>query len=77
VTVKYDPDLLINNSGAVFIYKDDKLLGTAKKIWFGDNAKMKRTSPRPKKMTQATCADGEVVPAEPVNTISFKDMEVK
>jgi len=75
VTVKYDPDDLINNSGAVFIYKDEKLLGTAKRVWFNDNARMKRASPS-KKVTSRPHGEGLVLPEGPVNTISFKDMGV-
>lgn len=42
VDVRYDPDLFEQGLEEVFLYSDDKCIGTAKRVHFSDNAKMKR-----------------------------------
>jgi putative transposase len=42
VYVRYDPDMLEGGLKEIFLYSDDKCIGTAKKVHFSDNANMKR-----------------------------------
>lgn len=42
VNVRYEPDLLDSGLLEVFLYEDDKYIGTAKRVLFSDNAHMKR-----------------------------------
>lgn len=77
VTVKYDPDILEHGISEVFIYKNDILLATAKKVFFNDNANIKRTGrPRNIKNAVPSSSSSSVDNSSSLNTISYADMEV-
>jgi hypothetical protein len=75
ITVKYDPDELENGIPEIFLFKDDKPVGTARKVFLHDNAHVRRSG-RPK--SQAPSSDiplpHEPISFAPVHTISFADM---
>lgn len=80
VSVRYDPDLFENGFEEVFLYEDDKCIGTAKRVHFSDNAKMKRKD-RVKASKRGNAIDAalglpEAVSSPPIpkNTICFSAM---
>ena len=77
ITVKYDPDELDHGISEVFLYREDKPVGTAKRVFFHDNAHMKRAGkPRPEKGGIPSSALPEEMDIPPINSISYADMEV-
>lgn len=77
VTVKYDPEELDHGISEVFLYKDDRLVGTARKIFFHDNAHIKRTGKQHREKPSTPCPlPMEEVISSPINSISYADMEV-
>ncbi|MGI6684672.1 MAG: DDE-type integrase/transposase/recombinase [Bacillota bacterium] len=82
INIRYDPDLLERGLEEVFLYSDDKCIGTAKKVHFSDNAHMKRQG-RPsassrkdyKKDSVISVSDNASSDHIPKNTISFSSMD--
>lgn len=76
ITVKYDPDELDHGISEVFLYQDDRPVGTAKRVFFHDNAHLKRAG-RPQKVKNISPL--EILPEEALsvaaNAISYADME--
>lgn len=79
VNVRYDPDLFEDGFEEVFIYEDDLCIGTAKRVNFSDNAKMKRKG-RTKAAKKDNAIDKALAfpevapPPAPKNTICFSAM---
>ncbi|MGI6711517.1 MAG: DDE-type integrase/transposase/recombinase [Bacillota bacterium] len=84
VDVRYDPDLLERGLEEIFLYSDDKCIGTAKKVRFSDNANMKRKG-RPSAAAKKTKNIDSITNTSenasainmPKNTISFSAMDKK
>jgi putative transposase len=77
ITVKYDPDELDHGISEVFLYREEKPVGTAKRVFFHDNAHIKRAG---KARSEQNVTFPITLPEEtdipPVNAISYADMEV-
>ena len=83
INVRYDPDMLERGLEEIFLYSDDKCIGTAKKIHFSDNANMKRKG-RPSSTAKKDCGKDSTITLSdvssihmPKNTISFSSMDKK
>lgn len=82
VDVCYDPDLLEKGLEDVFLYSDNKCIGTAKRVHFSDNANMKRKG-RPSAVEKKAYSKDSVTVAPdvassirtPQSTISFSFMD--
>lgn len=71
VDVRYDPDLLEQGLEEIFLYEDDKCIGTARRVHFSDNAVMKRPGrSNPKVVDKPRPAE-----ADPVKGISDNPCE--
>lgn len=83
VNVRYDPDMFEDGLSEIFLYSDDKCIGTAKKIHFADNANMKRrgrpsaASKKEPRENAAPDPPGDSLIHTPKNTISFSSMDRK
>lgn len=85
VDIRYDPDLFERGLEEIFLYSDNKCIGTAKKVHFHDNASMKRKGRPPasgKKISNKnsiTTASNATTSSihMPKNTISFSSMDKK
>lgn len=82
INIRYDPDLLERGFEEIFLYSDDKCIGTAKRVHFSDNANMKRRG-RPSTTTKKVCNRDSITTtldttsSIPKNTISFSSMDKK
>jgi len=77
VTVKYDPEEIEHGIPEVFLYKEEHLIGTAKKVIFQDNAHIRRSG-RPK--VSKVSENNNVIKPEtdalekPINTFAYADI---